>query len=167
MSQPKRIQRRRVKGWRLPYGATCVTRPGRWGNPYATAEEFETMLGLIDEFNGVIESDTPEMERMLWIYDNAHLLRGFDLACWCSLDAECHADVLIEYANRHNTGKCDESPDDNEEESPDDHCPDCGVVIDPDIGCICSSCDACGESIGPGEWGFCEDCREDEGDWYE
>lgn len=27
-------------------------------------------------------------------------LRGHDLACWCSLDEPCHADVLIELANR-------------------------------------------------------------------
>lgn len=26
-------------------------------------------------------------------------LRGHDLACWCSLDAPCHADVLLEIAN--------------------------------------------------------------------
>lgn len=27
-------------------------------------------------------------------------LRGKDLACWCSTDKPCHADVLIEIANR-------------------------------------------------------------------
>jgi hypothetical protein len=27
-------------------------------------------------------------------------LRGRDLACWCSLDEVCHADVLLELANR-------------------------------------------------------------------
>lgn len=27
-------------------------------------------------------------------------LRGKNLACWCPLDAPCHADVLIEFANR-------------------------------------------------------------------
>ena len=27
-------------------------------------------------------------------------LRGRDLACWCRLDEACHADVLIELANR-------------------------------------------------------------------
>jgi hypothetical protein len=26
-------------------------------------------------------------------------LAGHDLACWCSLDGPCHADVLIEVAN--------------------------------------------------------------------
>ena len=27
-------------------------------------------------------------------------LRGRDLACWCPLDCHCHADVLLEIANR-------------------------------------------------------------------
>ena len=27
-------------------------------------------------------------------------LRGHDLACWCPLDGPCHADVLLELANR-------------------------------------------------------------------
>jgi hypothetical protein len=26
-------------------------------------------------------------------------LRGRDLACWCSLDGPCHADVLLKVAN--------------------------------------------------------------------
>ena len=31
-------------------------------------------------------------------------LRGKDLACWCPLDQPCHADVLIEFANRPEAG---------------------------------------------------------------
>lgn len=27
-------------------------------------------------------------------------LRGLDLACWCPIDQPCHADVLLEIANR-------------------------------------------------------------------
>lgn len=32
-TQPRRIQRRRTKGWRAPDGAVYVGRPTRWGNP--------------------------------------------------------------------------------------------------------------------------------------
>jgi hypothetical protein len=32
---PKRIQRRRIAGWRMPEGAVYVGRPTRWGNPFA------------------------------------------------------------------------------------------------------------------------------------
>ena len=27
-------------------------------------------------------------------------LRGRDLACWCDLEDACHADILLDYANR-------------------------------------------------------------------
>lgn len=32
--RPRRIQRRRTNGWRMPEGAVYVGRPSRWGNPY-------------------------------------------------------------------------------------------------------------------------------------
>jgi hypothetical protein len=83
---PKRIQRKRSKGWRLPANAVSVTRPGKWGNPY-TVEEYgrEQALRLYREW--VIGKDLSE-------------LRGKDLACYCSLDQPCHADVLLELANK-------------------------------------------------------------------
>jgi hypothetical protein len=31
---------------------------------------------------------------------NARELRGKDLVCWCRLDQRCHADVLLDLANR-------------------------------------------------------------------
>lgn len=35
MSVPKRIQRKRTKGWKMPEGAVYVGRPTRFGNPFA------------------------------------------------------------------------------------------------------------------------------------
>jgi hypothetical protein len=34
MSKPKRIQRSRSKGWKMPANAIYVGRPTVWGNPY-------------------------------------------------------------------------------------------------------------------------------------
>src|SRR5690348_3995079 len=34
MSEPRRIQRKRTKGWRMPEGAVYVGRGTRWGNPF-------------------------------------------------------------------------------------------------------------------------------------
>jgi hypothetical protein len=34
---PKRIQRKRTKGWRMPEGAVYVGRPTKWGNPFDVA----------------------------------------------------------------------------------------------------------------------------------
>lgn len=31
---PRRIQRSRTAGWRMPPGAVYVGRPSKWGNPY-------------------------------------------------------------------------------------------------------------------------------------
>lgn len=36
---PERIQRRRLKGWRMPEGAIYVGRPSRFGNPWQAARE--------------------------------------------------------------------------------------------------------------------------------
>lgn len=91
---PERIQLRRTKGWRLPTDTVVVARPSRWGNPFR--------LG----------SDTPDVvvaKYLFWLGDAAQAelreairaeLRGHDLACWCSLERPCHADLLLKIANR-------------------------------------------------------------------
>jgi hypothetical protein len=32
--KPKRIQRKRTKGWKIPDNTVSITRPGKWGNPF-------------------------------------------------------------------------------------------------------------------------------------
>lgn len=121
-ASPVRIQRRRVKGWRMPEGAVYVGRPSKWGNPFrATLDQFGCWTVLDD--NAVDHRLSPngwrtkreaalraaqlfarEVELTPWppLSD----LRGRDLACWCPLvDGlgtrwPCHADVLLELANR-------------------------------------------------------------------
>jgi hypothetical protein len=39
MSKPKRIQRSRAKGWKMPANAIYVGRPTIWGNPYVVGSE--------------------------------------------------------------------------------------------------------------------------------
>lgn len=90
---PERIQRKRTKGWRLPENTVCVTRPGRWGNPYK-AHEFTTgAKGAVMAFRVLVES---EEETVAEIRQELH---GKNLACFCNLDKPCHADVLLEIAN--------------------------------------------------------------------
>ena len=102
---PKRIQRRRTRGWRMPEGAIYVGRPTRWGNPFHLIDVLEA-LGDAEGRADCVRS------YRLWLYgDEAYIklasatdaireLRGKDLACWCPLDQPCHADVLLEIANR-------------------------------------------------------------------
>ena len=88
MSGATRIQLRRSKGWRKPVGAVVVARPGRWGNPYKVGVHVATAAEAVRLYRILIEGHdlTP--------------LRGHDLACWCPLNQPCHADVLLELANR-------------------------------------------------------------------
>ena len=79
----------------------CVTRPGTFGNPFSTAAEFKTwMIMLLDTRQLLPEMDTPEAKRMGIIASRIEELRGHNLACYCAPGEQCHADVLLEFANR-------------------------------------------------------------------
>ena len=116
VSAPKRIQRSRSKGWRMPEGAVYVGRPTKWGNPYWIGSNLPEVFvtdGLtvlwstpraddasrrarefaVRRFRDRLEAENPSL---FWFEE----LRGKDLACWCPLDEPCHADVLLEWANR-------------------------------------------------------------------
>ncbi len=91
---PKRLQRRRTKGYRLPEGAASVTRPGRYGNPYKIGVDVDTSEEAVSRFRDYAEYRA-KMDPT-WLEP----LRGRDLACFCSLETACHASVLLELANR-------------------------------------------------------------------
>ncbi len=91
-SAPKRIQRKRTKGWTMPKDAVYVGRPTIFGNPLTTAEQFRNWL------NGQKATGAGGLRRIS-LMSRIHELRGKDLACWCPLDHHCHADVLLEIAN--------------------------------------------------------------------
>lgn len=116
---PQRIQLRRTKGWKKPVGAVVVGRPSAWGNPYAgpgAVEAFRRLLLSVEA-----DDDTPIIVSTVlpsgFVYTHlctgdalllcaqtilARLpeLRGRDLCCWCRPGKPCHADVLLELANR-------------------------------------------------------------------
>ncbi|NIQ88771.1 MAG: DUF4326 domain-containing protein [Deltaproteobacteria bacterium] len=104
---PKRIQRKRTKGWRMPENAIYVGRPTRWGNPFDWKEfidqwqhesQAKFLAGWLykDWLDGKIHQWIAARNKLLTSLD---ILRGHDLACWCALDEPCHADVLLELAN--------------------------------------------------------------------
>lgn len=118
---PRRIQRRRVKGWRLPEGAVIVDRTSRFGNPFTVADAIEAEWSnprracvtnfeawLCDEdpqgyYQDVYEVGGRTYDRRRILAD-LPLLRGKDVACPCSLPESgetdwCHARVLIELSN--------------------------------------------------------------------
>jgi hypothetical protein len=76
----------------MPENAVYVGRPTRWGNPFkVSVYGLEESLRLFRKY----------LEARLRVEpDFLEPLRGKDLACWCPLDRPCHADILLELANR-------------------------------------------------------------------
>ena len=96
--KPHRVVRRRTKNWKLPANTVYVGRPTVWGNPFVVGAE-------------LIGGEKLTVEKSIALYrqyareafnerDLRACLRGKNLACWCPLDQPCHADVLLEMANR-------------------------------------------------------------------
>ncbi len=86
----QRVQRKRTKGFKLPPNAKYVGRPTKYGNPF-TMKNGLTRKEAIDRYRYMILSKPPK-ERIEFLRP----LRGKDLACFCSLDQPCHADVLLQ-----------------------------------------------------------------------
>jgi hypothetical protein len=98
---PFRVKLSRQRGWRMPANTVKVCRPGPWGNPRAVKRggseqtaadavrvyEHDLISGRLKDADG-----KPMAERL-------PELTGKNLACWCALDASCHADVLLRLAN--------------------------------------------------------------------
>jgi len=124
--RPYRVQLRRTKGWRKPDNTVVVARPSQWGNPFRVAiqpdscgmwsvtfqtkhsgpywcDEYEThaeaVAGAVDFYRDWATKGPDHYLRVM-IYVDQLGLRGKNLACWCPLDSPCHADVLLELANR-------------------------------------------------------------------
>lgn len=113
---PRRVQRKRVKGWRMPANTVSVCRPGKFGNPFKpdecreagyTGTDLEIKQRCVDAFRAWLvhpdgwlnwQGDEAE-QRKAEILDGLESLRGKNLACFCKLDEPCHADVLLELAN--------------------------------------------------------------------
>ena len=97
MSKPKRIQRSRAKGWKMPANAIYVGRPTVWGNPYVVGSEL--MNGETLTAEKAVELYEQHLADNFNERDIRHCLHDKDLACWCALDQPCHADVLLRIAN--------------------------------------------------------------------
>lgn len=115
--KPKRVQLSRAKGWRMPPNTVKVDRTTRWGNPftikaavesgYATAETAQAfVVECFRDWLGPSQSGRdwwqgPESDhRRTFFAEEITQLRGKQLACWCRPGEPCHADVLLELANR-------------------------------------------------------------------
>jgi hypothetical protein len=116
---PRRIQRLRTGGWKMPGGAVYVGRPGKWGNPFKAGVEVRRDSPLwpyiamaVPGGTGGFAAVTPFTAEIItaaygwWFIEQPHLmltvtgeLGGRDLVCWCKPDSACHADFLLGMAN--------------------------------------------------------------------
>lgn len=101
--------------------AVKVTRPSIFGNPFSVLPKHKpgkpfhgarAILAGNEAFGGYVAVPTAEDavacfreimtmpgDRPDVVRSRLSTLRGKNLACWCALDAPCHADVLLELAN--------------------------------------------------------------------
>lgn len=112
---PQRVQLSRAKDWRMPGDAVKVDRTTRWGNPFVVGRD-GTQADCVQAFGWLAgeEASLDAMSRVLVPPEGLQAteamlielqadptpLRGKRLACWCSLDQPCHADVLLRLVNR-------------------------------------------------------------------
>lgn len=94
---PRRMQRSRQRGWRMPANAVYVGRPTKWGNPHRPSDY--TIQSSAQAY-AVADFRSTARERLAAEPDWLRPLRWKHLVCWCRLDQPCHADVLLELANR-------------------------------------------------------------------
>lgn len=123
--KPKRIQRKRTKGWRMPENTVYVGRGSKWGNPFKVGGYLNTwgkafvITATNTTFEGIKKAydgdvfDKPITFRKalrwfkLWIKFGIEIksldineLRGKNLACWCKEGEPCHGDILLKMANK-------------------------------------------------------------------
>ena len=102
LDNPKRLQRKRLKGFTLPKGTVYVGRPSKWGNPYQIkdGDRLSAVRAFRSELEWYLSGKGCKEEKTEQIKKELEKLKGKNLVCWCPLDQPCHADVLLELANR-------------------------------------------------------------------
>ncbi len=94
----------------MPEGTKYVGRPTQWENPFQVVDGDADLavkqfaIHLVSYFGWedmmMRRAFHPLPVRSTAFESWLAPLRGRDLACWCPLDQPCHADVLLELANR-------------------------------------------------------------------
>ena len=98
-----KVLNKRTNG--VPDGAVYVGRPTKWGNPFKTNDPLlpsgltkeQKRQAVVDEYRRYILARPSLLADLLE-------LKGKDLVCWCA-PLPCHADVLLELANKVQEGR--------------------------------------------------------------
>ena len=121
MNIPKRIQRKRTKGYKNPPNTCYCGRGSKWGNPFVVGRPLYSWGKAIltvaickhpnayieifnsNLFDGIVTLEKSLEYYELWIdwqiknnsLDITDLLKYDYLSCWCPLSQRCHLDILI------------------------------------------------------------------------
>ncbi len=116
MKKPMRLRLSRRKGFDLAAWsrelnrrrAINASRPGRLGNPFIVGQHgtraqcVALHARLLAGYLCVsVDRDCIEAQKRhrTYVAANRRRFRGFNVACWCSLDGPCHGDTLLEVFN--------------------------------------------------------------------
>lgn len=93
----------------MPPNTVKVDRTTKWGNPFIVGEN-GTRADCVNSYRMLLAgymcvsrgAECAYRQKKSRAYIEKHLqeLRGKNLACWCPLGQPCHADVLLEAANK-------------------------------------------------------------------
>jgi hypothetical protein len=90
---PRRFQRSRRKGAKLPSAVLYIGRPTRWQHPFKIGPDGDRAT-VLATFSAMLDAmDPAELAVLL-----APLVDK-DLACWCKPTEACHADIWLQRAN--------------------------------------------------------------------
>ena len=127
--RPVRVQRKRIKGWKMPENTVSVCRPTKFGNPFKIVINKIYVRDRVNK-NWIYVCDG-DLDYVVWLYSllfkadiqwvnyeslryyhlyfqhwydhfkNVDLseLKGKNLACFCSLKQACHVDFLLKKVN--------------------------------------------------------------------
>lgn len=127
--RPVRLRLSRAKGFNLQEHSRAVNglpvvnvaRPGKFGNPFSVKDAADVYdcrrrsahIAAVKWFKDWLDADENEeaffgplgcyfdtLKRRNAVLRDIGQLRGKNLACFCPPEFQCHADVLLELANR-------------------------------------------------------------------
>lgn len=101
MNRPFRIQLR--KGWKRPPNTVAVIGKSKWATPFILQKWVDRTAKK--RCPKLIAHQCAKANYRDWLdkyhfRDAAIELKGKNLACHCPLDMPCHADILLEIANK-------------------------------------------------------------------
>lgn len=83
----------------MPPNTVSVVRSGPYGNPFRVGVD-GTARECVDLFRHDVEIKMAAPLTGPALRSRIAALKGKNLACYCELDQPCHADVLLELANK-------------------------------------------------------------------